>query len=227
MSDKPNFTRLTTPVGTAKYPHLLEMDKYQLKEHGKQEFNTKLILAADESDFVEAVNAEAQAAFDAAVEKLMEGDGKKKALAKKLELYVPYDMAVDDEGDETGEYEFKMKCAAGGTNKDGEDWSKELPIFDAEGQPVKGDNRKQMKLWGGSRIAVAIQCIPFMNDAAKNAGVSLRITAVQVIEAKGGADQSADSFGFGVVEGGFKADTFDNAAASDSPTEEPEEDDDF
>ena len=222
MSDKKIMAK--TPVGTAIYPHLLELDSYQLKEHGKKEYNTNLRLSpSPERDELQAlVDSTAKQAYDDIVAELNEGDGKAKKLAKEFEIHTPYEYAVDDQGDDTDDIVFKFKCAAGGTDKQGNDWDKELPVFDSLGQPVKGDARKAMRLWGGSRISVAAQLIPFAAKGLKKAGVSLRLQAVQVIEAKGGGD-NADAFGFGVVEGGFKADTF----AATVVEEEEIEDDDF
>lgn len=223
MADKKIMAK--TPVGTAVYPHLLEVDSYQLKEHGKKEYNTNLRLSpsAERDELLALIDSTAKTAYDEVVEELNAGDGKAKKLAKEFTTHTPYEYAVDDQGDDTDDVIVKFKCAAGGTDKQGNDWDKELPVFDSLGQPVKGDARKSMRLWGGSRISVAAQLIPFAAKGLKKAGVSMRLQAVQVIEAKGGDDNAA-GFGFGVVEGGFKADTY---AAATEVQEEELEDDDF
>ena len=211
-----------TPVGTAIYPHLLDVDKYQLDNHGKQEYNTQLRLSpSPERDTFQAlIDSTAAEALAECVATLSSGDGKSKALAKSMETHVPYTFAVDDDGDDTDDIVFKFKCAAGGTDKNGKDWEKELPVFDSLGQPLKGEARKAIRLWGGSRISVAAQVMPFAATGLKKAGVSLRLQAVQIIEAKGGSE-NADVFGFGVVEGGFKAESF--AAHAVTPTPEVED----
>lgn len=241
--------KVTTPLATAKYPHLLETDDYQEKEYGKLEYNTKLLMDPTDTDadwqfvdldgethqgtgvtsFVEKIEEIAEYALEKKKAELMEGDGKKKALAKKLTVYVPFTMEVDDEGDETGRYEFKTKCAAGGTTKAGKDWSKELPLFDSQGTPLQGAQREALKLWGGSELRTFCLCIPFLNDATKEAGISLRLASVQVVRDNGGQQKSAAELGFGVVEGGFAADNFENHTSGDSSdgTEEDPEDDDF
>lgn len=240
MPDKAKKVVLTSPEGIAVYPHLLELDKYQLKEYDKQEFNTQLLVNPDDeqvAEYIAQIDAMADESFaNAQVELQAKIDspdtkGKDKANAKKalaeLKRHVPYEAAVDDEGDETGELIVKTKCLAGGTNKDGEDWTKTLPIFDAGGQPVTDQDRKSMKLWGGSRIAFAAEVFPFLAEGLKLAGVSLRLQAVQVIEANG-SSRSAEDFGFGVVEGGFSTNNFNNAASGDEDDDSgAEEDDDF
>jgi len=214
-----------TPVGTAIYPHLLNVDDYQLKEHGKREFNTGLRLSPspERDTLVELIDSTGKVAFDEIIAELEDGDGKAKKLAKEFEQHSPYAFAVDDEGDDTDDIIFKFKCLGGGTDKQGKDWEKDLPVFDSLGQPVKGESRQNMRLWGGSRISVACQLIPFAAKGLKKAGVSLRLQAVQVIEAAGG-DSDGSGYGFGVVEGGFQADTY---AAATAPVTEPEDDDDF
>ena len=224
MSNNEKKIMAKTPVGTAIYPHLLTVDDYQLKEHGKREFNTSLRLApsAERDTFQALIDSTAEQAYDAIVAELGDGDGKAKKLAKEFEVHTPYAYAVDDEGDDTDDIVFKFKCLGGGTDKQGKDWEKELPVFDSLGQPIMGEARKSMRLWGGSRISVACQLIPFAAKGLKKAGVSLRLQAVQVVEAKGGDDNGA-GFGFGVIEGGYKADTF----AATTVVEEIEDDDDF
>lgn len=213
-----------TPVGTAIYPHILTVDEYQLNEHGKREFNTslRLVPSAERDTFQALIDSTAEQAYDDVLAELSSGDGKAKKLAKEFQVHTPYAYAVDDEGEETSDIVFKFKCLAGGTDKQGQDWEKELPVFDSLGQPLKGEARKSMRLWGGSRISVACQLIPFAAKGLKKAGVSLRLQAVQIIEAKGG-EESGAGFGFGVIEGGFKADTF----AATTVVEDIEDDDDF
>ena len=223
MSNNEKKIMAKTPVGTAIYPHLLTVDDYQLKEHGKREFNTSLRLApsAERDTFQALIDITSKQAYDDVLSELSSGDGKAKKLAKEFEVHTPYAYAVDDEGDDTDDIVFKFKCLGGGTDKQGKDWEKELPVFDSLGQPIMGEARKSMRLWGGSRISVACQLIPFAAKGLKKAGVSLRLQAVQVVEAKGGDDNGA-GFGFGVIEGGYKADTFEATVV-----EEIEDDDDF
>ena len=244
MSEKAKKVYVTSPTGVAVYPHLLEMDSYQLKEHRKKEFNTGLLLNPEnEADaaFIAQLDALAAEAFEDAKAQLQakidspDTKGKDKASAKQalagLELHIPYKPEYDDEGDETGKVIVHTKCMAGGTDKKtGKDWTKTLPIFDANGQPVTTQDRTEMKLWGGSQIAFSAEVFPFVAEGLKLGGISLRLQAAQVIEANGGGNRSADSFGFGVVEGGFTTNNFTNAASGDTGSDAEEEaavDDDF
>jgi len=222
---------ITTPTGTAVYPHLLEPDSYQLTEYGKQEFNTKLQVApskeltelltkikdaAEESHAAMIADLPKRAARllesakdpdkKAKAAKMIQEAGKlKKIVASDIGVHYPFEMVLDEDGDATGEALFKFKCASGGTNKkDGKDWEKELPLFDANKQKIEGAARNALTLWGGSQINVMAEVITFDAVGLKLAGVSLRLVAVQVIKPVGGAGHlDVDDTGFGVVTGGF------------------------
>jgi hypothetical protein len=246
MSDKKIM--LTIPEGIAVYPHLLQEDKYQLTEHGKREFNTQIRLDLDNNPthaaFITQLDKLCNEAFEEGKSALAakiadpEVKGKAKKAAKDtlegLRLHTPYTAEVDDEGDDTGAVLVSTKCLAGGVYKrgpkEGEDWTKSLPMFDANQQPIAASAREGLSIWGGSKLIVATEVIPFCAEGLKLAGVSLRLQAVQVIEAKGGSGGSANDFGFGVVEGGYQTDNFANAAAPASTTTEDSsnaEEDDF
>ena len=78
-----------------------------------------------------------------------------------------------------------------------------------------------MKLRGGSKIAVSTQIYPFVQSGIKKAGISLRISAVQVVEVAG-AERSADQYGFGTHEG-FIAESDDSEEDVHEQSEEEEE----
>ena len=72
------------------------------------------------------------------------------------------------------------------------------------------------------------EVVTFGAVGLKLAGVSLRLQAVQVIKPVGGDGMSADSTGFGVVEGGYVTGTNGMASyGTDANSSEPEDDDDF
>ena len=240
--------KLMIPTARAIYPHILQEDKYQFTEHGKREFNTKLLLTPEDNEehatFIAKVTALVESTFEdgkaelAAVIKDPSVKGKPKAAAKdayeNLQRSYPWDPEFDDEGEETGNYLVKTKCAAGGVVKNGpkkgQDWEKVVPLYDAAGQPIIGNARKALTLWGGSELITEAEAFPFCAEGLKLSGISLRLLAVQVITAVGGeGGGSAESHGFGVVEGGYKADTFANATADNDAPEvaDTSEDDDF
>jgi hypothetical protein len=101
----------------------------------------------------------------------------------------------DDGGNETGDkvYNFKMKAVV--KPKDKEPFTQKPKLFDSNGADI---NPKS--LFGGSKLKVAFQIIPFYT-ALVGAGISLRLKAVQVIELVEGQGGTAESYGFGKEEG--------------------------
>jgi hypothetical protein len=240
--------KLMIPSARAVYPHILQEDKYQFTENGKREFNTKLLLTPDDdeahaafiskvTELVESTFAEGMLELEAKV-KDPAVKGKAKAAAKEavenLKRSYPWDPEFDDEGEETGNFIVKTKCVAGGVVKNGpkkgQDWAKVVPLYDAAGQAIIGNARKSLTLWGGSELITEVEAFPFCAEGLEKAGISLRLLAVQVITAVGGeGGGSAESHGFGVVEGGYKADTFANATGDNDAPEvaDTSADDDF
>ena len=223
----------TTPVGVAVYPHLLDYDEYQLKQNGVYQCNTKLLLdpsAPEVKKFVSDIDSLVDQAFEAGKANLKKdwekatGNAKAKIKTAKegLEKYAPYEDEVDEAGEPTGKLLFKMKTTVRGTDKKtGKDWNREIPIFDSSNGKIVGEDRNKLKLWGGSKIAVSTQIYPFVQSGIKKAGISLRISAVQVVEVAG-AERSADQYGFGTHEG-FIAESDDSEEVVHEQTEEEEE----
>ena len=85
-----------------------------------------------------------------------------------------------------------------------------------------GEDRNNLKLWGGSRIAVSTQVVPFVAAGLKKAGISLRISAVQVVEVAG-AERTADHYGFGTHEGFISDSDNESQEVENEQTEEAEE----
>lgn len=239
MADFKKKIRITSPPGIAVYPHIIKQDEYQLKENNKNECNTSLRLDPTDpgvAEYVAAIDAYAQEAYaigKAALEaELAEAKGKKLADLKKqiadLQVHTSYKPDYDDDGEENGLLIFSAKTQVAGVDKkSGATWEREVPVYDSQAQAVKGKARADMKLWGGSTITISTQVVPFCAAGVGKAGISLRLLAVQVHELATGSG-SSDSFGFGVSEGGFKADTFDNATAPESAStsstdDEPED----
>ena len=148
--------------------------------------------------------------------------------AKKKEIndltpYTPYDDEIDDDGEPTGKVIFKMKTVVAGTDKrTKQSWSREVAIFDSQNEKIVGDSRSNLKLWGGSKIAVALQIVPYHAPGLKQAGISLRITAVQVVELAG-VERTASAYGFGSHDTGFQQGDTEGEEQVDAPSEEIEE----
>lgn len=207
--------RLTTPRGIAVYPHLHAPDT-KFKDEG--EYSTKLKFegkaAAAMRKQLDSLNEQArQAAMASLIEK---GKVKsKKAAAKKVQVNEPYEVELDEDGEETGAIlvNFKMK-ASGISKRTGEKWSRTVPLFDGVGQSIKPG----LKIGGGSVLKVSWEPYIYPNEFQPysptiGAGVSRRLVAVQVIDLKTwGGNSNPDAFGFGVEEDAFSVDEADDYA---------------
>lgn len=76
-------------------------------------------------------------------------------------------------------------------------------------------------------MKVALELRPYYN-AQSGVGISLRLQGVQIAELKtfGGSIQTAEDAGFGTIDGGFSADTFEAPRAEAGVEAEPEAEDD-
>lgn len=209
--------KFRTPKGVAVYPRLTQPDT-KFKSGG--EFSAKIRLSADDAaPLQQRIDELAQEKFDETVAAL-EGDtnaatkGKNKAAAKKVKLAdKPYRDTVDDEGNPTGEIEFNIKMNHTITKKDGGTMLLYPRLFDAA-MPKPNKLGKDVVIYGGSIIKVAGEFNPFYTSQV-GAGVSLRLSAVQVIELVTGGD--ADSFGFEGEDGGFEAENNEAPATTEAP----------
>ena len=219
-SNKRKYIKLTSPIGVAKYPWLNEPD---IKFNPDGEYRTSLLLDPNEAaDFLSELDQLADEAVAKAKEDLE--DKGKGALAKKVTRKEPYMMEADQEtGEETGKVEVRFKLKALIKTKKGKELRFTPALFDAQGKPLNKDNL----IYGGSEIRVNFTPMSYYVPSTKMAGVTLQINAVQVIKlvTNGGGD--ADSFGFGVVEGGYQQPNEEEpqeAFAADSVEEEDETD---
>ena len=213
--------RISTPEGTASYPHLNTPDA----KFGKENYNVKLRLPADDPETL---------AFLAKVGKYAE-KGRKHLLEQETEVLgtlngsssnpktqkaykaqealveilsdihtfkVPYSDEFDPETDEpTGNILVAVKSNASfKSRKTGEVISLAPKFYDSAAQMIQESAKPQIK--GGSRICLNITLVPYAMATTANAGLSARINGVQVIKLSGGGGDSGDS-GFGAKEGGY------------------------
>jgi hypothetical protein len=213
MADKKKkHIRMTTPVGTAKFPWLTKPDT-RFKAEGV--FCTGLLVPKEDAEeLCQELDRLADEAFKAAIADL-KAKKKNPKVIEKTAKHEPYQMEVDSEGNETGMVEFRFKTNAQ-ANINGEVRKFVVPLFDSVGNPVK------CSPWGGSQIRVNFSPIPFYNAVGNGlAGVSLRLNAVQVIKLVSGSGD-AKSYGFDAVDGGFEGnddadtDTDSNGTGDDS-----------
>jgi hypothetical protein len=194
-----------TPVGIAIYPWL-NPTRPDTKFKPQGEYRTKLRLAGEDA---EAMITHLDALFDQAVE-AEKKTAFESARSKKLALTManfertfkladrPYVAVADDEGNETGEYDFNFKSNASFVDKKtGETIKIKLHLFDCakpKPQPTKDVP------FGGSELIISYQVVPFYT-ATVGAGISLRLSAVQVVKLVTSGGGSGESFGFGSAEG--------------------------
>jgi len=211
MADnKPKLYTATSPKGIAKFPRLNTPDT---KFQANGVFSTKLEMSGDDAaPLMEAIEKEAEAALTAAraelEKKLSEAKPKDKpkiqiALDKLDAGPVPYAPVYDDDGEETGNYEFSFKTNATYTDKKTQKLvKKEVTMFDAKGKKLE----KRPNVWGGSTLKANFTAAPYYNAATNSAGVSLRMNAVQIIDLVSSGGGNASTYGFGEEEGYEAAD---------------------
>lgn len=199
---KKPLPKYNTPVGIARYPHLNKPDT-RFDAEGK--YKCDLILEAADPEVVELIDyleSIRDAAYDEAVE----------AGAANPEKADVFAVELDDSGDETDNIVLKTSLNAKGKNKKGETWENTPKLFDSLGNPLPS----KLQIWSGSKLIIAGAARPYAmtQDVRENGkkikvtscGVSLKCDGVQVIDLVSGAGQTASSFGFGKVAGGFESD---------------------
>lgn len=190
MAEKRNYVKITTPKGIAKYCWL-ERPNTKFNKDGV--FSVDLILPAEEcQDLMKQLDQAAEEAFQEAIAKA------KPAEKKKISKNEPYQMECDEEtGEETGNVIFKLKNNAVFKKKDGSVGKIKILLFDAKGKEIKGETG----IRSGSKIKGCVQLVPYFVAGTKQAGVTLRLNAVQIIELVSGSGGDASSYGFEEEEG--------------------------
>jgi len=199
--------KFVTPKGVAVYPRLSEPDtKY--KPNG--EFSCKVRLSAEDSEALTLkIQGIADEFFKETVKRLASdtnpsSKGKSIAASKAVKrASLPIKACVDDDGNETGEYEFNIKMNHKIVTRASNETIMLYPkLFDASKPPKK--IAYGTPIYGGSIVKVAGEFNPFYTQQV-GVGVQLRMNAVQVIELVQGGSSTGDSFGFGGEEGGYVA----------------------
>lgn len=193
---KPNYTRINTPVVTAVYPHLTEPDT---KFDPEGVYRTKFSLPADEAaDLI----AKLEGIRDAFAE---EQDAK---IRKTYTIADVCEVELDDEGDETGNVIFTAKMKAKVTTKAGKTFEQAPALFDSANNRLETDG---LKLWGGSKLRINADVVPYAMASSKQIGVSLRLKAVQIVElVSGGGGSPFDEYEGGDVIENSGGDTEEN-----------------
>lgn len=193
------MTTIVTPKGKAVWPKLSQPDT---KFNVDGEYTVKLRLTADESqDLIkqlEGLRSEYKAA-----------QAKTEPKVARYDVAPVYEAEEDDNGDLTGFNLFKFKQNAKIKLRDGSTRDMKVAIYDSNKQPTTTE------VTGGSTIRVAANVFCYAMPSTKRVGVSLRPTAVQVIELASGFGGNADALAMFDKEDGFVADSFDVASGVD------------
>jgi hypothetical protein len=182
----------TTPVGESFFAHLIEPDT-KFNPDGMFAVNLKMSATDPEAEELkEYIDKEVESVFEDEFNKV---NPKNK---KKMIRHYPYEMEVDEEGNETGNILFKFSNKAFFEDeKTGKQIDLKPKLFGKTGQPL--DTTGINYIGNGSQIQVAGYMKGFMMPATGLTGVSLKINAVLVKELVEG-NQSAESYGFDVEE---------------------------
>lgn len=170
---------ITTPPLYAIWPNL---NTPNLKFDAKGVYDVTVLLDPKE---------ETHAAFIHSIEEMYEkaisdmAAEHKKPKIKRADS--PIRPVTDKEGNDLGTFKIKFKLAASGETKDGRKYERKPALFGADGKPFTG------VVGHNAKVRVAFKPTAFF-AAALGAGLSLRLEAVQVLEA-GGQRGFAD-FGF-------------------------------
>lgn len=205
----------TTPKGEAVWPKLFTPDTKFVAEG---EYSMKLVIREDKAEkLMEFLDAEASNAYNKAVK----ANPKKKA---KITKRTPYEVEYNEDGDETGNIEFKFKMKARVELKDGTSFTQKPAVFDAKGKPITED----VNIGSGSIMKAGFELVPYFMASTNEASVSLRLKSAQLIDLVEytGTDNPFEE------EEGYSFD--EDEEANDSPFEEEsggyeseEDDEDF
>lgn len=217
--------KLVTPKVVFRYPKLVEpdygTDQYPI-EGGA--YSVQALIPAEEAKVLidklqplyDQAIAEAQMKFD----QLPLPQRKKHGSIKEQPFFTEeYDKETEEP---TGNLIFKFKMKASGKDKKtGKPWTRKPTIFDASGKPMLNPP----SIWGGTIGRISFEVGPYFVLGQAMAGISMSLSAVQIIELRTGGGGNAADHGFGAEEG-YQYDEADAApkAADNSTDDDVEED---
>ena len=181
--------QINTPLGVAVYPRLNEPD-YKFDPAGI--FSVTVRVAAEEG---QALKDKLDAKLDTWHKSQIKE--RRKPQLKRADLTIK--PALDDDGIETGELDFKFTMKHNVTTQTGKSWVQRPKLYDSQGKGFTG-----AAIGGGSKIIVNFVPAPYYTPTM-GCGLKMRLNAVQVVELEEYKKVGAESLGFGVHEGGFKA----------------------
>ncbi len=197
---RPKRIRYTSPKGTFVFPKLNTPDT---KFNAKGVYSVKLKLKKGEPEtdrIVKLIEDAAQASLAASMK---EYAGKKDAKGRAIVVAGPDSPVAPDmdkaTGEETDSILILVKSNASFTGKDGKEVSLKPKLYDAKG------NETEVEVWGGTEGKVSFEIVPYYMKSTNRAGVSLRLSAVQILKLRSkGSDGNAAMYGF-KAEDGYEA----------------------
>lgn len=230
MSDRKEYTRLTTPRGVFIYPRLTEPDTKFEKPDG--EYQTKFALDAD-APMVTQLEELLEAYIEEELPRIeSRADGLKGAKLNKVKRLIEkarerdtndlYETEYDDEGEETGRVLFKFKLKAV-VKTEKKSWTQRPHLFDANAETIPDGT---VNPWTGTEGKVNIEVFPYFMEKDGVFGLSLRLVGAQILKlVQGGGGASAGDMGFGAEDGGYTAPESSNNSGFDAETEDEDGDD--
>jgi hypothetical protein len=161
---------MMTPKGSANWVKVFFPPDTKYKAEG--EYSMKLVVR---EDLAEDLCGQLDSLTDEIYAKSLKDNPK---LKTKLTKRTPYEQVLDDEGNETGEIEFKFKTKARITAKDGSEYPNKVAVFDAKAKPIT----EKLNIGNGSIMKVGFEPVPYMMQSTKEASVSLRLKSTQLID---------------------------------------------
>jgi hypothetical protein len=184
MTTKKKFARMVSPKGPAIWPKLNAPD-FKYKKEG--EFAVRIEYDPESTDG-KAFIAKMEALRDEEFAKFASENPKK----KKAKMAPLFREETDDEGDETGKVSFNFKMKHKITRKsDGKEFTMFPTILNAKRDELKNPPN----IGGGSVLKVAFEAVPYFNEKDKEFGLTLRLSAVQIITlVEFGGSRAANDF---------------------------------
>jgi hypothetical protein len=210
--------KITTPKGEARYPFLVEPNRFQDDPIGYYKLDL-IVVESEVNEMIEQIKKLTDEHFEVVTAELLDkaknpGEKRKAEEAiKKITKQYPFEPEFDEEsGEETGRIILKAKKkAAFNDKKTGNLIETSINIFDAAAKKVE-DKSTLKGMGNGSICKMNVFLSPYYIPATGNLGVSLKLNSVQVIKfvEYGGAAPS----GFEVEEEGFGVSGSSGSASS-------------
>ena len=205
IMEKNRMIKLVSPKGYAQYPWLNTPDT-KFDNDGVYCVTLKCDDNKTTQDFISKLEEIRDNFYDNDV-------NVQKALSTKKKVNKADVCEYDDEGNVLIKFKQKAKIKA----KDGSIIDIKIPLFDSKTKPMNETIGRD------SVIKIATQVFPYFMQTTKTVGLSLKITAVQVLELKEATSGSGAGYGFGEEEGFEHKENPNN----DTPFEEEDDINDF